>query len=291
MVTGKAAEDELEQLTRVFRKGSVTYFYSSRFFPPRVRRDVTRLYAFVRVADDYVDSVPQRVEEFFAFKDEFYAARDRGWSRNAVVDSFVRLERELGFDGSWADSFLKSMEMDVYKRRYETLEELMEYMYGSAEVIGLMMSKILGLREEAYEHARLLGRSMQFLNFLRDVREDLYLGRQYIPTEFLREYGLESLEEEEVFSKKESFVGLMRYCLRLYFEWNEEAERGFRFIPARYLIPIKTANDMYKWTAKVIYEDPLVVYRVKVRPRKERVYLRAIANSVGVGVWRSFRAI
>ncbi len=55
----------IEKLNEIFKNGSVTYYNSSYFFPPRVREDVTKLYAFVRIFDDLVDSVPQRVEEFY----------------------------------------------------------------------------------------------------------------------------------------------------------------------------------------------------------------------------------
>lgn len=279
------------KLLEIFKKGSTTYFNSSIFFPPKVRRDVTRLYAFVRVADNYVDSVPQEVEEFYEFVEEFYKARKKGGSQDVVIDNFVKLEKEKRFDESWADSFLRSMEMDIYKKKYTTLNELEEYMYGSAEVIGLMMSRILGLDSEAEPYAKMLGRSMQFVNFIRDVKEDLSLNRQYIPSEVLEKFGLSSLKEEEVIGHTEEFERMMRYVIELYFDWVKEGEKGYKFIPYRYLIPIKTANDMYKWTAKVIYKSPLVVYSTKVKPRKNKIIARAIENALGVPVWRYFSNI
>lgn len=279
------------KLLEIFKKGSTTYFNSSLFFPPKVRKDVTRLYAFVRVADNYVDSVPQEVERFYQFIEKFYKARREGKSEDLVIDNFVKLEREKSFDESWADSFLRSMEMDIYKKRYETMEELEEYMYGSAEVIGLMMSRILNLDREAEPYAKLLGKTMQFVNFIRDIKEDLNLNRQYIPTEILKKFGLSSLKEWEVKGHIEQFENMMRYVIKLYFDWVKEAEKGYKYIPYRYLIPIKTANDMYKWTAKVIYKSPLVVYSTKVKPKKNKIITRAIENAFGVPIWRYFSNI
>ena len=280
--------DTESTLLEIFKRGSTTYFNSSLFFPPKVRKEVTRLYAFVRVADDYVDSVPQQVDKFYQFVEEFYRARREGRSSNVVIDSFIKLEREKRFEEDWADSFLRSMEMDIYKKRYSTLDELEDYMYGSAEVIGLMMAKILGLTDESHPHARLLGKSMQLVNFLRDVKEDLALGRQYIPTAVLERFGISSLEEEVVRRHVKEFEGAMRHMVDVYFKWVKGAERGFRFIPHRYLVPIKTANDMYKWTAKVINESPLVVYSVKVKPRKSKIVTRALENIIGVSIWKYF---
>jgi phytoene synthase len=279
------------KLLEIFKKGSTTYFNSSLFFPPRVRKDVTRLYAFVRVADNYVDSIPQEVEKFYQFVEEFYRARREGKSKDLVIDNFVKLEREKQFEESWADSFLRSMEMDIYKKRYETMEELEEYMYGSAEVIGLMMSRILNLDREAEPYAKILGKTMQFVNFIRDIKEDLILNRQYIPTEILRKFGLSSLQEEEVNERTKEFESMMRNLIKLYFDWVKEAEKGYKYIPYRYLIPIKTANDMYKWTAKVIYKSPLVVYSTKVKPKKNKIIARAIENALGVPIWRYFSNI
>jgi len=279
------------KLLEIFKKGSTTYFNSSLFFPPRVRKDVTRLYAFVRVADNYVDSIPQEVEKFYQFVEEFYRARREGKSKDLVIDNFVKLEREKQFEESWAESFLRSMEMDIYKKRYETMEELEEYMYGSAEVIGLMMSRILNLDREAEPYAKILGKTMQFVNFIRDIKEDLILNRQYIPTEILRKFGLSSLQEEEVKERTKEFESMMRNLIKLYFDWVKEAEKGYKYIPYRYLIPIKTANDMYKWTAKVIYKSPLVVYSTKVKPKKNKIITRAIENALGVPIWRYFSNI
>ncbi len=199
--------------------------------------------------------------------------------------NMVELSMRKGFDDSWVEAFLNAMESDIYKKSYYTIEELLKYMYGSAEVIGLFMMKILDLPDDSMHYARMLGRAMQFLNFIRDVQEDLYLGRQYLPIEDMEKFGINKMDCSQGFEE------FMRYEINRYFEFETEAERGFKFIPARYLVPIKTASEMYKWTALRIRKSPCVVLSKKVKPKRRKIVVTAIKNMAGVYLWRSLNLI
>jgi phytoene synthase len=263
-----------------FKQGSRTYFNSSLFFPRAVRRDVFALYGFVRVADNFVDSVPQDGEGFYAFKSSYQRALQKGPIGDPIIDGFVELSRRKGFDPAWAEAFLHSMELDLTKKEYNRLEETLEYIYGSAEVIGLYMAKVLDLAEASHPHAERLGRSMQYINFIRDIDEDRTLGRRYLPLEGTP---LESLERGYVRSHPQEFDQFLRHHLDKYRNWQREAEEGFRYIPRRFLIPIKTASDMYNWTARTIQKDPMVVFERKVKPSKGRIWRTVLANLLGMG--------
>jgi phytoene synthase len=266
-----------------FKKGSKTYFNSSLFFPRDIRRDVFILYGFVRVADDFVDSVPQDKKGFYSFKERYARALGGEITGDVIVDSFADLLRRKGFDSSWVEAFLHSMELDLVKKKYDTLNETLEYIYGSAEVIGLFMAKIMRLSEESYECAKLQGRAMQYINFIRDIEEDLALGRQYLP---LKESTLDSLEYEYVKNRREAFTEFIVSQIALYREWQKKAEKGYAYIPRRFVIPIKTASDMYGWTANRIERDPLVVYDTKMKPKKSRIIFQVIKNALSVRLTR-----
>ncbi len=269
-----------ETFTRIFRSGSKTYFYSSVFFPPRVREDVFKLYSFVRVADDFVDTIPQKRNEFYAFKERYEKAMEGEATGDVVVDSFVELSDRKGFEPDWVDAFLASMESDLHTRVYPTIKRLRTYLYGSAEVVGLMMARVIGLPQESYGSARHLGRAMQYVNFIRDIAEDLSLGRTYFPQNELRENELESLEYHDASENPSGFTGFMHTQLRRYMSWQRESEKGFDYIPKRYLIPIKTASEMYKWTARVIWYNPFIVYALKVKPSISRIISQIGYNTV-----------
>jgi phytoene synthase len=263
-----------------FKQGSKTYFNSSLFFPAAVRRDVFALYGFVRVADNFVDSVPQDPDGFHRFEQSYRKAWQEGQVGDPIIDAFVELGRRKDFDPAWTDAFLHSMELDLQKKEYDTLDETLEYIYGSAEVIGLYMARLLDLVPASYPHAERLGRAMQYINFIRDIDEDRTLGRRYLPLEGTP---LKKLDRDYVRSHPRQFSEFLRHHLSMYEQWQREAEQGFRYIPRRYLIPIKTASDMYNWTAGRIEEDPMIVFQRKVKPSKLRIWGTVLANALEAG--------
>lgn len=268
-----------KQIFSLFKKGSTTYFYSSVFFPPNIRREVFILYAFVRKADDFVDAVPQQTDSFYRFVSTYHAALAGTAAHDVVIDSFVDLMKRNRLERDWTHAFLTAMELDITKKRYQALDETIAYMYGSAEVIGLFMARLLDLPAESYPAAQMQGRAMQYINFIRDIAEDLQLGRTYLP---LHGSGLESLDESHTSNNQECFRSFIRSEIDRYRSWQRDAEMGYHFIPRRYRIAIKTASDMYRWTAEQIYRDPFIVYRMKVKPTISRIVLRALVNTIRI---------
>ena len=266
-------------LYSIFKEGSKTYFYSSLFFPMDVRSDVFVLYAFVRKADNFVDIMPQRKNEFYDFWNHYKTALAGKVSGDIIIDSFINLMDRKKFDEKWVQAFLQAMEMDLKRQRYMNLDETKKYMYGSAEVVGLMMASIMGLPKESFECARYLGRAMQYINFIRDIKEDLALGRQYLPQSDLRKCGLESVEYEHIKTHEKGFNEFIRKQIGYYEEWQRIAESGFPYIPKRYFIPIKTASDMYKWTAEQIKKSPTIVYTKKVKPSMPFIVSRFVYST------------
>ncbi len=264
----------------IFHRGSRTMFYSSLFFPKKIRNDVFVCYAFVRRADDLVDTIPQNNEGFYRFKKRYNQALQGKQTGDVVIDSFVELEKRKNFHPSWTQAFLRSMEMDLTKTAYKTVDELLEYVYGAAETMGLYMTNILDIHPDAYPYARYLGRSMQCINAIRDIAEDLRFGRSYIPLEDLHEQGLEELEYSYVKQHPKQFSQLIATHINRFCYWLETAEQGYHYVPKRYLISVKTAMDMYQWTAEKIMKNPFIVYEWKVKPWVTRILTSVIVNLI-----------
>ncbi len=271
----------------IFKQGSTTYYWSSKFFPKNVRRDVFKLYSFVRVADDYVDAIPSNKKVFKklvslhkqSISDETFDTEvlPTDTINQQVVKNIVAVSHKYSFEPEWVDSFLDSMQADLDQRQYEKLEDSLWYVYGSAEVIGLMMSKIMGLPPRAYEAAKMQGRAMQWINFIRDIDEDNQLGRMYFPLHELETFGLKDLSKKTAQANPQAFKDFMLYQIARYNEWQTEANDGYQFIPKRLRLPLMTARDMYSWTAQQIAKDPLIIYDKKIKPSKKRVIFRAIS--------------
>lgn len=267
-----------KKIFSIFKHGSRTYFYSSMFFPADVKNDVFTLYSFVRTADDFVDSIPQQELKFRIFRKKYELSMLGTPSKDIVIDSFVNLAKKRNFDQAWIESFFEAMRQDLRKNSYATMAELETYMYGSAEVIGLMMAKILQLPDASHPYARSLGRSMQYINFIRDINEDLALGRVYFPQSELKKHGIQSLGLTETKLHPDKFRDFVVSQILLQKEWSSIGEEGFKYIPKRYLIPIKTANEMYLWTAHQIQQNPKVIFERKIKPSVNRIILTIIKN-------------
>lgn len=265
-----------QQLQDIFKKGSKTFYHSSIFFPEKIRNDVTALYAFVRVADDFVDSIPAQSEKFFAFKNGYYDHLKGQPTENIIIIEFVALQQRMEFEQTWIDAFLHSMEMDLNISSYENLNDLDEYLFGSAEVVGLMMSRIMGLPKESYAAARMLGKAFQYINFIRDIQEDIKLKRLYIPTQELQKFGLSDLHKDTALQHIERFEACIRAQIAIFETWCDQAKKGFHYIPRRFRIPIQTATDMYRYTADIIRKNPLIIYEKKVKPAKWTILKRAL---------------
>lgn len=279
---------------RLFRQSSTTYFVSSLFFPPAIRDEVFVLYAFVRTADNFVDAAPQNGRGLAAFERAFWLeVGEEGWldqlaeaehvlsaDDRQTVAQFAKLYQKYDFVAGWVRAFFLAMRADLYKKRYRTLDETCAYMYGSAEVIGLMLARMFSLPAEALHAARMLGRAMQYANMIRDVAEDTQLGRQYLPVLLMERAGLSSLDESHARENERAFEQFIREQIELFLVWQEEAEQGYRYLPKRIRVPVATAGSMYVWATEQIAQNPLIVFEKKVKPSPRRVMLAAIKNMV-----------
>lgn len=272
------SQDSEPSAVSIFRNASTTYFVASLFFPKLIKDDVFTLYAFVRVADDFVDSIPQDGAGLQRMLAEYKHALSGQKTESAVIAHFVELQKRVGIKTEWVEAFFASMYLDTLKHEYRTLSETCSYMYGSAEVIGLMMACILQLPPRAYPAARMLGRAMQYANMIRDIAEDVELGRQYIPSSELHMFGLTDLQFETVAAKPEQFKLLLQRQIGYYTYWQQFADLGLGVIPKRLRAPIAAASDMYRETLAVIAKDPFIVYEKKVKPPKHVVAVRTLEH-------------
>lgn len=273
----------------IFKTSSTTFFFASLFFPKDIKERVFDLYAFVRLADNFVDAVPQQPQKYFQFKEAYYKIISGSVASNQlpkneleVITNFVKLQKEYEFEQSWIDVFFESMEMDLNGHDYQTLADVQKYIYGSADVIGLFMSSIIKLNSKALPYAEKMGSAFQYMNMIRDIAEDLTFNRRYIPYSSLQQFGLNSLEETEARSKPEQFKNLIANEIKQYRIWKQEAEQGFKYIPARYLVAIKTAADMFDDTIRIIENNPFIIYQEKVKPTKFKVMITGLKNIITI---------
>lgn len=185
----KLFHDVSQQCSKaVTEKYSTSFSSAIRLLHPDLRTPIYNIYGFVRFADEIVDTFHQyRKEELLTeFRQDTYAAIERGISLNPILHSFQITVREYNISHDLIEAFLNSMEMDLSKTTYNS-NGYKEYIYGSAEVVGLMCLYVFcegdrNMYNDLKPSAQALGAAFQKVNFLRDVKADYeQLNRAYFP--------------------------------------------------------------------------------------------------------------
>lgn len=174
----------------ITRAYSTSFSLAVKMLSPRIRRDIYNIYGFVRLADEIVDSFHDYDKEmlFRRFETDLENALADRISLNPVLNAFQHTVYKYNIDKSLIDAFMASMEQDLIKKDYATFAEYNQYIYGSADVVGLMCLKVFTDNDiERYEAlkapAMRLGSAFQKVNFLRDLKADMEgLERNYFPT-------------------------------------------------------------------------------------------------------------
>ncbi len=204
----------------ITNKYSTSFSLGIKMFEPQYRPPIYNIYGFVRFADEIVDTFHNHDKKLLLdeFRKDTHEAIKQELSLNPVLHSFQKTVHEYGIDTELIDAFLDSMEMDLEKTDYEW-QAYNKYIYGSAEVVGLMCLKIFTENDvEMYdtlkESARKLGSAFQKINFLRDIKSDYEeRGRTYFPgLDYLQFNNMEKQEIEADISKDfaAGYVGITK---------------------------------------------------------------------------------
>ncbi len=211
----------------VTKKYSTSFFSAIGFLHKDLRPPIFNIYGFVRLADEIVDTFhhynkPVLLEEF---RNETFKAIERGISLNPILHSFQMTVNKYGIDLKLIEAFFHSMEMDINKKVYNR-NDYGEYIYGSAEVVGLMCLKVFcGGREDVWRQlkssARSLGSAFQKVNFMRDLKADHEgLARMYFPgCDFnnFRESDKVQIENDILNDFKAAYRGIMQLPVKARF--------------------------------------------------------------------------
>ncbi|AVR47272.1 phytoene synthase [Christiangramia fulva] len=168
---------------------STSFSLATKMLAPSIRQDIYNIYGFVRLADEIVDSFHdyQKEQLFHDFEIEMYKAIEQKISLNPILNSFQETVHKYDIPEHLYGAFMDSMRMDLHKSQYTSIEEFKQYIYGSADVVGLMCLKVFvkgndRKYEELKNSAMSLGSAFQKVNFLRDLKADYEdLSRSYFP--------------------------------------------------------------------------------------------------------------
>lgn len=240
-------------ITRVHAK---TFYMATRFLPNHKQRSIFAIYSLCRYLDDLVDEAEDLIHNHQISHLEVYEHLEI-FKKN-LIDTYRGVEQENPILVAFSDTLkrydislelplllLKGVKMDLTKTRYDTFEELYDYSYKVASVVGLMTSEVFGYNnKEALAHAVDLGIAMQLTNILRDIGEDLRRDRIYLPSEDFSRFkvNLEGFKNRE---KSPEFIEMLQFQLRRARKYYGQAEKGVSMLSRDSRLPVLLAKENY----------------------------------------------
>lgn len=266
-----ATTGDYEICRKLHRKYGTTYYFATQKFRPEVREMVHALYGFVRVPDEWVDNptTESPLNQLQKFRRQLILGYEGVRPDEPVLRAFVDVALQCKIPIEEPLCFLDAMEQDLTKSRYNTYDELDEYMRGSAAAVGVMMCYIVGVggNKDALSGAVALGNAMQLTNFLRDIGEDAGRGRIYIPLSDLSSF---RVSEEQIVKGTVSshFIELMKFEIERTRALYREAEAAIPLLPKDAQKPILIALKLYERILDRIEERRYNVFLGRARTSK-----------------------
>lgn len=249
----KAAYIQCRSITREHAK---TFYMATRFLPNKKQRGIFAIYSLCRYIDDLVDEAEDLVSKKELDYRGIHKKLDR-WKKklrdtyegkshdNPILIAFSDVLRNYSIPIELPFELMEGVCMDLYKNRYETFEEVYDYSYKVASIVGLMTSEVFGYTsKEALGYAVDLGIAMQLTNILRDVGEDLEKDRIYLPREDLKRFGI---SEEDMFNhtRDDAFLEMMKFQIQRTRDYYQRSDKGIPLLAEDSRLPVYLARYNY----------------------------------------------
>lgn len=250
------ARSLVERSSATIAAGSKSFAAASRLFAPAIRESAVLLYAWCRYCDDLIDG--QRLgrgigdrsvtplETLARLRDQTRGVFRGETPADPAFAAFAAVVRQHEIAEAYALAHLDGFAMDVEGRVYHRFDDTLEYCYGVAGVVGLMMAQIMGARRrDILDRACDLGIAFQLTNIARDVVEDAAIGRVYLPSDWLQEARIPASEVAQP-RHRAALTGVVARLLREAEPYYELAALGIGDLPPRSAWAIATALRVYR---------------------------------------------
>ena len=289
----QALQESYQECKRLNSLHGKTYYLATLLLPKNKRPYVHALYGFARYADEIVDdlsstlSPQEKADALRSWSTGVLEDLKKGISTDHIGRALVDTARKFDIPHQHFVDFLHSMEMDLTITEYQNYEALLEYVYGSAAVIGLEMVPVLGYSDQrAFDAAKKLGIAFQLANFIRDVSEDLDRGRVYLPLDELARFGVDrAMLERRVLTPE--IVEALKFQIARVRSLQEEADLGIAYLDKTSRPCIRAASELYCGIVDEVEAIGYDVFNKRAKTstaRRARVagaaYLQAIAARI-----------
>jgi len=271
-----------------------TYYLATLLLPPEKRPFVHALYGFARYADEIVDDLAstltddEKANSLNQWGEGVISDIKSGKSDDVIGKALVDTVKRFDIPIQYFQAFLHSMSMDLTITEYQEYEDLQEYVYGSAAVIGLQMVSVLGIEkgfsiDEVNASAEKLGVAFQLANFIRDVGEDLDRGRVYLPIAELQAHGVtrEMLERKVLTPEIKSALKEQIERVR---KLQQESMVGINMLAKQSRACIQAASELYCGIVDEVEKIDYQIFTKRAKTsnwRRMKVAIPAYLSAVG----------
>jgi phytoene synthase len=267
----------VESITKQF---GTSYYFATRFLPSDLREATYALYSFFRIPDEIVDnSIHKKEDDILAELEDWEKMWHKAYKGETTIYPTLNLTtqvfRKYNIPYQYSLDFLKAMKQDVHITRYNTYKDLQDYMYGSASVVGLMMSYVIGFNnEKALDYAPYLGEAMQLTNFIRDIGEDYKeRGRIYLPQEDMDKYNVKEIDIKDN-QVNDNFIELIKFEIKRARNLYRQSDKGIKYLNKRGRFAVIMASRMYEAILDKVEQNNYNVLTRRARTSKrEKIYI------------------
>lgn len=282
--------DALAQQGRAsIKAGSKSFALASKVLPPRIRDDASMLYAWCRYCDDVIDGQEMGHGQIADYRDGQGDRLDvlrvqttealAGQATDPIFQGFAKVMDRNVIPHAHAYELLKGFEMDAEERVYRSVDDILDYSYHVAGVVGVMMAMIMGVRDAAtLDRACDLGLAFQLSNIARDVIDDAHAGRVFVPQDLLLAHGA-PVEPDLLMlpqnwpAAHDAATGLLDVAEGYY----ASARTGIRDLPFRCAWAISAALKVYREIGEVLRRDGAQAWNGRVGVSRGRKLQLAVA--------------
>lgn len=267
----KNAYAECRAITRYHAK---TFYMATRFLPNHKQRGIFAIYALCRYIDDLVDEAEDLMEKqalnqadikkkLDLWKQKLQDTYDGLSQDNAILIAFSDVLKRYHIPIEMPFELMEGVCMDLYKNRYQTFNEVYDYSFKVASIVGLMTSQVFGYESrEALGYAVDLGIAMQLTNILRDVGEDLRKNRIYLPKEDLEKFGV---SEQDLFNHNlnDNVKALLDFQIQRARRYYSRSEKGIALLSWDSQLPVYLALQNYSRILDKIEQNNYDVFTLR----------------------------
>lgn len=257
---------------------NTTYIFSDSS-----KAEARKFYDFIRIINNLVEQGTYGYQKFIVIEQIFHnnsPIRNLSKEHRDIVANVKELCDKYEIDRSLINNYLSARSTDFTGKTYENEEQLVNYMKGAGDSVGLILARIFNINTSANELVCQQSRAILYLSFIRNLGNDTLNGRFYFPTSELRKYGLPYPTEKVALKYPGAYREFIEAQISIYCNYQKEATGLCKYLPYSKRVALKTTVDINNWEKNCIANDPFRVFDDNVIPSRFNIFKKLVIRLI-----------